>query len=209
MRSPVLLLALAWGCVERAPPPGAGALETTPTASGSARREVARSAGARQIAAYPGGGVLLADAGACRLTSIEKGKPRWTRDVPACDGLLEAAIGADSVAYVRARKALFAFEPDGKQRWRANLDEATPTPLCAPMTLADSRVALATSPRVVSVYAYDGRVAWQFSTPADEPLVSPPVAFKGEGLVLLTARAAYALGSDGELHWRTSTALRP
>ena len=195
------LLVLASSCRERAAPPGAGALETTPTASAVPKAPAAVSQ--QQIHGYPNGSVLVVDPAACRLQAIDGGAARWTRNYPTCAGLLEAAVARDSTVYARAGRDLASLDKEGRERWRIQVEGAElPRTIAAPTTLADSRVALAESPRSVTVFDADGRPAWRFSVPTEEALVAPPQGLPTEGLALLTGAASYVLGAEGEMRSR-------
>jgi outer membrane protein assembly factor BamB len=203
-----LLLLSVTSCKERSAPPGSGALETTPTTSASVRGPPI-AVSPRQILSYPGGAILVLDPAACRVQAIAAGKQLWTRNIPACRGLLEVAIARDSTAYVRADRELAALEPGGAERWRVSLEgEEPPRAIASPTTLADSRAVLAESPRSIAVYDSDGRVAWRFSVPTEEALVAPPQGLPTEGVTLLTGVASYVLGAEGELRWRLPTSRK-
>jgi hypothetical protein len=199
-----LILALS-GCKQHASPPGSGALETTPTASGlaSAIPPLAVESGPR-LAIYPNGAVLVTNPKLCRVSTLQSDRLRWMRDFASCGGFVAAAVARDSVAYVRAGKELFAIEIDGRERWRISLEGEVPQAIAAPTTMPDSRVVVAASPRSVVAHDLDGKHAWRFSAPADESLLALPVGMHTEGVVLVTSRAAYALGGNGELRWRAA-----
>src|SRR5688572_1799849 len=192
-------------CIQREPPPGSGALETTPVPAPSAATAKANdsSAGSR-VAVYPNGSVLVADIAACRVNVFELDRVRWTREFASCGSVLEASVASDSTAYVRTAHALFAIAADGRERWRVGLADSVPRAIATPTTMADSRVVIAADTRAINAYARDGKPSWRFSAPSDETIVAPPMGMKTEGIALLTSHAAYALGSDGELRWRAA-----
>ena len=199
------LILVVSGCKQPPPPPGSGALETTPVASGlgSAIPPLAAEAGPR-LAIYPNGAVLVTDPKLCRVSALQSDRLRWMRDFASCGNSLTAAVARDSVAYVRAGKELFAIETDGRERWRAALEGEVPEAIAVPTTMLDSRVVIAASPRSVVAHGPDGKPAWRFSAPVDESLLASPIGMHTEGVVLVTSRAAYALGGNGELRWRSA-----
>jgi outer membrane protein assembly factor BamB len=195
------LLAVA-ACKERAPPAGSGAIETTPSAGASPSSAPAVTSPER-IVSFPGGALLVAEPGRCRLRAVSAGTQLWSRTFAACNGLLEPAIARDSTAYVRAGAELAAIELGGAERWRVRVEgDAIPRAIARPTTLADSRAVIAESPRSVAAYDAKGRPAWRFSLPSDETLVAPPEGLPTEGVALLGGASSYLLGADGKLRWR-------
>ena len=197
-------------CIQREPPPGSGALETTPVAppSGSSAVKTDSNAGSR-VAVYPNGSVLVADIAACRVNVFELDRVRWTREFASCGSVLDASVASDSTAFVRTAHALFAIAADGRERWRVALADSVPRAIATPTTMADSRVVIVADARAVNAYGRDGKPSWRFSAPSDETIVAPPMGMKTEGIALLTSHAAYALGSDGELRWRAAVSALP
>ena len=61
----------------------------------------------------------------------------------------------------------------------------------------------------LSCLELDGKPAWRFSMPASETIVAPPVGMRTEGIAVVTSRAAYAIGADGELRWRAAVSAAP
>jgi hypothetical protein len=200
----LVVTALAVGCKEREPPPGSGALETTPTLANSVgQRRFAELPGLRH-AIYPNGSLMIADPFACRVSAIELGRMRWAKDIANCGGLMEVAIADDSVAYVRSAKELISLDPQGQERWRTRCEEEIPRTSAAPTTMPDSRVVLVTAIRTVTAYQVDGKPAWHFSVPSNETIAGPPTGMRTEGVAVVTSQAAYALGPNGELRWRAA-----
>jgi hypothetical protein len=200
----LVVAAIAVSCKERVPPPGSGALETTPTGANSAgQRGFAELPGLRH-ALYPNGSLMIADPFACRVSAIELGTLRWATDIANCGGLMEVAIADDSVAYVRTAKELVSLDPQGHERWRARCEEEVPRTSAAPTTMPDSRAVLVTGIRTVTAYQVDGKPAWHFPIPANEMIVGPPTGMRTEGVAVVTSQAAYALGPDGEVRWRAA-----
>ena len=202
-------LLVGGACIQREPLPSS-TRETTaalpPTSS--VRNAGAPSAGSR-LAVYPNGSVLVAEIAPCRVSVYEIDRVRWTREFASCGGVLDASVASDSTAYVRTAHALFAIASDGRERWRAALDDSVPNTIATPTTMADSRVVIASSTRAIAAFTRDGKPSWRFSAPSDETIVAPPMGMKTEGIALLTSRAAYALGSDGELRWRAAVSALP
>lgn len=188
-------------CLERSPPPGSGAIETTPTGS-------AASAGAQfplgpKVLACPNGAVLTTDPKTCRIALLHDGIVRWDRKIADCAGLIEAAVAPDSTVYVRAPNTLSSFSPDGALAWAVKLDDPTiRRHLALPTPLADSRVALAAGMKSLIVYERDGKISWTFSPPSEEEIVAAPEGMKTEGVIMMTSGATYYLGSTGEIRWR-------
>jgi hypothetical protein len=146
---------------------------------------------------------MTTDARACRVQVIHEGEKRWGQDLPGCGGVLEAVVAMDSVSYIRTATAVAAFDLDGGKRWSALLEPGTlPATLLAPTVLADSRVALAVTPRKVTVYERDGSLAWGFAVPSSEAFAAAPAGMKTEGLVVSTSHATYLLSAAGEVRWR-------
>lgn len=197
----VVALSLA-ACAERTPPPGSGAIETTPT--NAAPIPTAESPSVPAVLAYPNGAIVTADPKTCRIALERDGTIRWDHEIGGCGGLLEATVAMDSMLYVRDPKTLSSFDPDGTLRWAARLADAPPHGLAVPAALADSRVAIAATTKSVVVYERDGKVSWSFSPPSDEVLVAAPVGMKTEGLALMTSRALYYLSAAGEVRWRVA-----
>jgi len=192
------------GCVDRPPPPGSGAIETTPTASAAKTTSTALSAGPRALSC-PNGSVVTTDAKTCRLALLRDGIVRWDRELSGCGGVLEATVAMDSSVYARTPKALSSFTPDGALSWANKLEDPTVSRhLAAPSSLPDSRVAVLASKKSLVVYEKDGKVSWTFSPPSEEEIVAPPEGMKTEGIVLLTSQAAYYLGATGEIRWRVA-----
>lgn len=204
----VLGLAILAGCGERTPPTGSGALETTPT--GSASRPLAPALASMPVAlTFLNGSVLTTNPKACRIALLRDGTTLWERETSGCGGLLEACIAMDSVVYVRTEKELTAFAPDGTLRFATKLsDPSPPRALAAPSSLADSRVAIATTSKTLVVYERDGSVSWSFSPPSDEVLIASPVGMKTEGIILMTSQGVYYLGAGGETRWRALAATQ-
>lgn len=196
------LLGLAMtACLERPPPPGSGAIETTPT--GSAARATSISLSAPRVAACPNGSVLSTDPKACRVSLLHDGIVRWDRELAGCAGLIETAVAPDSTVYVRTPKTISAFSPDGALTWASKLDDPTiPRGISVPTALADSRVALASGKKALVVYERDGKVSWTFSPPSEEEIVTAPEGMKTEGVIMMTSQATYYLGATGEIRWR-------
>jgi outer membrane protein assembly factor BamB len=157
-----------------------------------------------RLAIYPDGAVLVTDPKLCRVSALQTDRLRWMRDFASCGNFITAAVAGDSVAYVRAGNELFAIETNGRERWRASVEGEVPVAIAAPATMPDSRVVIAASPRSVVAHDLDGKPAWRFSAPADESLLAPPLGMHTEGVMLVTSRAAYALGGNGELRWRVA-----
>lgn len=154
----------------------------------------------------PNGSVVTTDPRACRIALHRDGIMRWDRELTGCAGLLEATVAMDSTVYVRDAKTISSFSYDGVTTWSAKLDEpAVPHAIATPTSLADSRAALASSTKSLSVYERDGRVSWTFSPPTDETIIAPPAGMKTEGIVLMTSQAVYYLGATGETRWRVAT----
>jgi outer membrane protein assembly factor BamB len=210
MRLPIAIFGLVTfvGCGDRTPPPGSGALETTPT--GSTSRALAPALASMPAAlTFPNGSVVTTDPKACRIALLRDGMTLWERESSGCGGLLEACIAMDSVVYVRTEKEVAAFAPDGTLRFATKLTDAPPPrTLAAPTSLADSRVALAATSKTLIVYERDGRVSWSFSPPSDEVLIAPPVGMKTEGIILMTSQGVYYLGAGGETRWRAAGAIQ-
>jgi outer membrane protein assembly factor BamB len=123
--------------------------------------------------------------------------------------LLEAAVAMDSTLYVRDPKTVSALDPAGAVRWAEKLQNPAPSSeLAPPTTLADSRMAIAATAKMVVVYERTGKVSWSFSPPSEELLVAPPTGMQTEGLVLLTTRATYYLSAAGDVRFRTPSADR-
>ena len=193
------------GCAERPPPPGAGALETTPTGR-AAVAQTPTPLSTPKVLAYPNGSIVTTDPKTCRVTLIRDATQRWDHELSGCGGLLEATVAMDSMLYVRDLKNLSSFDPEGTLRWAVRLTDAPPQyTLATPAALADSRVALASTAKSVVVYERDGRVSWTFSPPSDEVLSAAPVGMKTEGIILITTRAAYYLSATGEVRWRVAS----
>jgi outer membrane protein assembly factor BamB len=196
------LVALA--CSERPPPPGAGALETTPT-GGATPGQAPISLSLPVIQAYPNGSVVTVEPKTCRVGLLRDGSVRWDHEMSGCGGLLETTVAADSTLYVRDQKSLTGFDPDGAQRWTVRLPDAPPPrALATPSALADSRVVLAATTKSVVVYDREGKVSLSFSPPSEEVLVTAPVGMKTEGFILMTSRAAYYLSATGDVRWRVA-----
>jgi outer membrane protein assembly factor BamB len=204
MLRPYHVLALiAASCHEPGPMTGAGP-SATATASEPSAGASAGPASQPSIVTHPNGMVVITDPQACRLEAFVAGERRWAHQLSGCGGILEAVAAADSASYVRTAATLAAFEPDGGQRWSTLLEQsALPAPLLSPTTLADSRAAVALSPRKMVVYEHDGRVGWSYSSPSDESFVAPPMGMKTEGVIVSTSRATYLLSATGEIRWRT------
>jgi outer membrane protein assembly factor BamB len=202
-------LLVGGACIQREPLP-ASVRETAPIAASSASVKGAAPASASaRGAVYPNGSVLVAEIAPCRVSVFELDRIRWTREFASCGGVLDASVASDSTAYVRTAHALFAIQPDGRERWRAALEDSVPGMIAQPTTMADSRVVIASNPRAIAAFARDGKPSWRFSAPSDETIVVPPMGMKTEGIALLTSHAAYALGSDGELRWRAAVSALP
>ena len=202
-------LLVGGACIQREPLPK-GVRETAAIAapSGSVKSGAPASVSAKG-AVYPNGSVLVAEIAPCRVSVFELDRVRWTREFASCGGVLDASVASDSTAYVRTAHALFAIQPDGRERWRAALEDSVPGMIATPTTMADSRVVIASNPRAIAAFARDGKPSWRFSAPSDETIVAPPMGMKTEGIALLTSHAAYALGSDGELRWRAAVSALP
>jgi len=165
-----------------------------------------RDVSPQQHRSSPNGAVLILEPTACRIQAIQSGKHLWSRDFPACAGLLEFAIARDSTTFVRAGPELAALDSRGRERWRIKLEgDRIPRAIAAPTTLADSRVVVAESPRTVMALDAEGHPVWRFSVPREEMLVAPPEGLMTEGLALLTGVASYLLGADGALRSRVMT----
>jgi hypothetical protein len=194
----VIAVACSVVACKRTPPPGSGAIETTgmqPGGDGASR--------AYTMTPFPGGAVLVTDAITCTVARYEvtaKGA-QWTALVPQCQGALEAVVAPDSVSYVRTPAALVAIAPDGKEKWRANVDNVSRA-LLTPAVTPDSLVIVAASARVVIGFRNDGSQAFRFSVAEDETLMTSPLGSRGEGVFLLTNRALYNVGSDGAVRYR-------
>ena len=203
MRLSIAVLGVAVvACRERTPPPGAGALETTPTAS-TASGPASALLSMPRAEAYPNGSVITTDPKSCHVTLLRDGAVQWDREISGCGGLLESTVAMDSMLYVRDSKSLSSFDPEGNLRWTVRLSDTSPShTLAAPAALADSRVVLAATPKSVVVYERDGKISWSFSPPSEEMLVTAPVEMKTEGVLLMTSRAAYYLSATGEVRWR-------
>jgi outer membrane protein assembly factor BamB len=201
----VLALGAVVAC-DRPPPPGSGALETTPPGSAQRAPEIASMPA---VLSFPNGSVALTDPGACTVRLFRDGARAWEREFAGCAGFLEVAVALDSSLYARDGKSLTAIEHSGATRWTIPLKERPSfAAIATPTALADSRAALATDARTVTVYERDGTVAWNFAPPAGEILVTAPQGMKTEGLVALTTRAAYYLSASGEIRWRLAEATR-
>jgi outer membrane protein assembly factor BamB len=199
-RSALVALVLV-ACSERPPPPGAGALETTPTAKSAHASQLTSTPASHTV---PNGGVLVVEPGACRVRLLRDGTSSWEHELPRCNGFLEANVAMDSVSYVRDPRSLLRFEPDGWIKWTQKLaDPPPPISIAAPTVLADSRAAIAATVKTVTVFEHDGTVSWSFSLPAGEELLAPPTGMKTEGLALVTTRAVYYLSAAGEVRWRS------
>lgn len=195
---------VALSCSERSPPPGAGALETTPTA-GAAPAAAPSPLSMPLVQAYPNGSIVTAEPKSCRIALLRDGNVRWDHEVSGCGGLLETTVAMDSMLYVRDQRALSAFDPEGTLRWTVRLPDAPPPrALAVPGALADSRVVLAATTKSVVVYDREGKVSWSFSPPSEEVLVASPVGMKTEGIILMTSRAVYYLSAAGEVRWRVA-----
>lgn len=203
MRGFLTILGLcAAACSERTPPPGSGAIETTPT--NAAPIPTSESTSVPTILAYPNGAVVTIDPKACRISFERDGTIRWDHEISGCGGLLEGTVAMDSMLYVRDPKTLSSFDPDGALRWAARLADAPPHGLAVPAALPDSRVVIAATTKSVVVYERDGKVSWSFSPPSDEILVAAPAGMKTEGIILMTSRAVYYLSAAGEVRWRAA-----
>lgn len=203
IRARAVFLGLAMtACLERPPPPGSGAVETTPTGS-AARAGAPPAAAGPRVYACPNGSVLATDPKTCRVALLHDGIVRWDRELSGCAGLLEAAVAPDSTAYVRTPKTLSSFSPDGALTWTVKLDDPTlPRTIAAPAPLADSRVAIAGSKKSLIVHDRDSKVSWTFSPPSEEEILAPPEGMKTEGIIVMTSQATYYLGATGEIRWR-------
>jgi outer membrane protein assembly factor BamB len=207
VRRPALLSLLLLACSDRPPPAGSGSLETTPTGSAPRPPELAPAASA---ITYPNGSVSTLDPARCSVRLLRDGTVKWARTLAGCDGFLSANVAMDSTLYVRDPHTLSAFDADGTLKWAKKLEGAPPlSQLATPAVLADSRAALATTSRGVTVFERDGTIAWSFSLPSGEDLVSPPAGMRTEGMILITERATYYLGATGEVRWRVDGAAKP
>src|SRR5215510_14971263 len=63
-------------CIQREPPPGSGALETTPVVAPSGSVAKTESGAGSRVAVYPNGSVLVADIAACRVNVFELDRVR-------------------------------------------------------------------------------------------------------------------------------------
>jgi hypothetical protein len=203
-RLAILLLAVVTGCNRHDPPRGSGDLETTASSSTVPTPvQVLRSS--PRAVAYPNGAVLTLDPATCRGELFHDGKRAWAVNFADCAGLLEPVVALDSVAYVRGAKSLWAVLLRGAVEWTIPIESTNlPLSLAAPTALPDSRVAIAVTPSKIVTYEHDGSMAWSFSTPAEEALVSPPVGMKTEGLTIMTSAAEYLLAGTGEIRWRVT-----
>jgi hypothetical protein len=198
----VLAVVAVVGCRPRTPPPGSGAVETTPSASSAPASAQARAM-PRTVVGFPGGAVLDVDPARCELRVIDDHGPRWVRELPGCRGVLSATIASDSTVYVRTRDSLRQFSFEGDQRWSVPVSEVD-REIAHPTTLRDSRPVLATSPREITVFSSTGNPAWRFALPAGEVLGAGPSGLAMEGVVLASRNAVYVVGSNGQLHFRVA-----
>lgn len=202
-RGAVVGILVICGCTPRKPPPGSGAVETKPAPSASTSEAPAR-ASSRTIAGFPGGAVLDVDASRCELRVIDDHGPRWIRQFPACNGVLEAVIASDSSVYARGPDDVKLFSFEGEQRWSAPVGRVD-RELMKPTTLRDSRLVVATSPREITVFSATGNPAWRFALPAGETLQLAPSGLATEGVVLASKNAVYIVGSNGQLRFRVAS----
>jgi len=206
VRGLVILGLLLSACSERTPPPGSGSLETTPTGSAAKSPEPSSEAA---VLTYPNGSVAVIDPAKCSVHVLRDGGVRWSQVLAGCAGFLESNVAMDGTLYVRDPKTLSAFDPGGALRWAKKLpDGAMSLLLAVPAVLADSRAAIASAARSVTVFERDGAVSWSFSLPSGEELVAPPEGMKTEGLIVTTSRAVYYLSTSGEVHWRADSPSR-
>lgn len=169
-----------------------------------------RSPGAIAVVTGSGNRFLLSDVATCTLSSFTDGVLAWRGQLPGCAGFFQAALANDGTAFARTRTELASFAVSGGEQWRLALADVHPIEAVArPVSLLDGRVALATSSSEVAVFAAPGQESWRLRLPEGEPLVAAPQGRAGSGLVLLTNRAAYFVGSDGAVERRHLLVVRP
>jgi hypothetical protein len=123
--------------------------------------------------------------------------------------VIAAPAGApDSTIFVRTGKALHAFSNRGKPLWThpgvACPSGVTPD-ILAPVTMADSSVAVVTAYDEVRSFNPDGSKRWSADIPEGR-IVSPLMPIPNGNLVVLTTAGAVAISPNGGLNWTKTLA---
>jgi outer membrane protein assembly factor BamB len=140
-----------------------------------------------------------------KLVAIRSdGEIAW--ELPFTDGdtaIAPVAVAANSVAYVRGRKALHAAQPDGKWLWSKPLEgqaSAKSRAANAPVSLSDSTVAVVVGDDVIR-FDMQGAVRWRVTIPEGHVNNRPASGMDGSVLVPSTA-GLYSVDPAGKIAWR-------
>jgi hypothetical protein len=148
---------------------------------------------------------LTVDVTRDRLVALRSdGETAWELAVPNGDTIIApAAVGLNSVTYVRSTTAIHAAVPDGAWLWSRPLEGRAYLKSRAadsPTTLSDSTVALVVGDDIVR-FDHAGNVRWRTTLP--EGHVSSRLAAGMDGsLIASTTAGLFAVGPEGNVVWR-------
>jgi outer membrane protein assembly factor BamB len=184
----MLVGALDVGCARESP---------APVATG----ELPRNSSESDLAVLPNNVTILSARG--RLLAVRgDGELAWELSLPDGDtAIAPVAVGLNSVAYVRGKKAIHAALPEGKWLWSKPLD-ASPNSRATntPVAMSDSTVALVVGDDVIR-FDYNGGIRWRLSIPEGHILGRPASGMDGSLLVHTTA-GVYSINPEGVIAWR-------
>jgi len=155
------------------------------------------------VAVLPNSLVVVAKGTTLHAVDAE-GNPKWEVPLPDRSAVIaEPAAAPNSTVYVRTASGLHAVSCEGKLLWTHKLpapDPALSALARAPLSLADSSVALLDSPTSLRAVNADGSLRWRVDTPKAEPtqrLVGDP----GSRILVTSESGLFAVGSNGQVIW--------
>jgi outer membrane protein assembly factor BamB len=126
----------------------------------------------------------------------------WQLELPNGDVVVAPpAVGLNSVAYVRGRKAVHAVLPDGKIAWSTPVDGpiSGSREVDAPVALSDSTTALSVDGTVLR-FDHAGAVRWRFKLPQGRQNSRLSPTMDGS-LLVPTSAGVYLVTPDGAVAW--------
>ena len=114
------------------------------------------------------------------------------------------AIGSNGMIYIGAANGLYAYNPDGTQKWYQPIGQVN----SAPTIETDGTIYVGEGDHTTGhLYAFypDGTQKWQFDTPSGAVRSSPAIGSDGTIYIGSHDNYVYALDPDGTQKWRFQT----
>ncbi len=117
------------------------------------------------------------------------------------------AVASDGTIYVKSwNDNIYAFNPDGSQKWMFNMSADDSRPYTSPIIDADGTVYIGSNLGRFYAFNPDGTVKWSYGL---DWRANGPAAVGSDGTIYAQAFDLYAFDPDGTLKWQTDLSAAP